>query len=95
MSAHAAGGDTTAHKERPKTSVTKYFVIRTPEGKWDIFQEGNKRPLQSIRSKVLAVETVKIIARTHAPSQVMVERQDGTIQLRYSYTSDHGPGLGT
>ncbi len=91
MSAHAASGETIAQKEKHNITPTKYFVIRTPDGKWDIFQEGHKRPLQSIRNKVLAVETVKIIARHHAPSEVMIERADGTIHLRYSYTVDSGP----
>jgi hypothetical protein len=92
MSAHAAGGASSAHKEPSQSTPTKYFVIRTSDGKWDIFQEGHKRPLQSIRNKVLAIETVKLIARYNAPSQVMIERPDGSIHLRYTYTSDQGPG---
>ena len=51
-------------------------------------KEGQKNPLQFVRNKIVAIETVKIIARNHAPSEVMIERQDGTIQLRYTYTSE-------
>ena len=87
MSAHPKG-HTSAPAKGEENAVTKYFVLRSPEGGWRIFKEGQKNPLQFVRNKIVAIETVKIIARNHAPSEVMIERQDGTIQLRYTYTSE-------
>jgi hypothetical protein len=43
-----------------------------------------------VRNKTTAIETTKLIARHHPPSEVHVEMQNGTIELRYSYA---GPAI--
>ncbi len=63
----------------------RYFVASGMGGGWLIFQEGEQHAIYSQQRKLLAVETAKSIAREHAPSQVIVERPDGTFRLKYDF----------
>jgi hypothetical protein len=78
----AVGGETTG--DSPVQN--RYFVISNPDGGWSIMKEGNRKRLQRVRDKATAIVTSKLIARHHPPSEVHVEKQDGTIELCCSYT---------
>jgi hypothetical protein len=63
----------------------RYYVASGMGGGWLIFHEGEHRAIHRQQRKLLAVETAKSIAREHAPSQVIVEREDGTFYLKYDF----------
>jgi hypothetical protein len=66
-------------------SLVRYFVTTGHSGGWLIFREGGQRAVHRVPQKVLAVETARILARESAPSQVFVERRDGTFEIKYSF----------
>jgi hypothetical protein len=69
-------------------AIKRYFVSSSPGGGWAIFREGEPRPLQQLPRKITALETARTMARFTAPSEVIVEQEDGTYQRQY----DFGPG---
>lgn len=74
-------------------SFARYFVATGQSGGWLIFREGKQRAVHSMPQKLLAVETAKIMARESAPSQVFVERCDGTFEVKYSFGAALGQGI--
>jgi hypothetical protein len=66
-------------------SFVRYFVASGNGGGWLVFKEGLQRPVQKAGQKVQAVETAKIMARDEAPSQVFVERADGSFFQQYAF----------
>jgi hypothetical protein len=40
--------------------------------------------------KINAIETAKVLARDAAPSQVLVEKADGTFFEKYAFTHHYG-----
>ena len=50
-----------------------------------MFREGERKPLHKLPRKVIALETARTMARFNAPSQVMVEQEDGNYQLQYEF----------
>ncbi|HEX2974234.1 MAG TPA: DUF2188 domain-containing protein [Tepidisphaeraceae bacterium] len=78
--------DAGVHGEKGSAkNLNRYFVVSNPDGGWWIVQEGKKKRLQRVRSKTTAIETTRLIARHHTPSEVLVETQNGGIELRYTY----------
>ena len=69
--------------------VTKrYFVTSSKGGGWAIFREGEQRALHRLPRKVIALETARTMARFNAPSQVMVEQEDGSYVLQFDFGAD-------
>jgi Uncharacterized protein conserved in bacteria (DUF2188) len=66
-------------------SFVRYFVASGNAGGWLVFKEGLPRPVQKAAQKLQAVETAKIMARDEAPSQVLVERADGSFFEQYAF----------
>jgi hypothetical protein len=66
-------------------SFVRYFVASGHGGGWLVFKEGLQRPIQKSGQKLQAVETAKIMAREEAPSQVFVERADGSFFQQYAF----------
>lgn len=66
-------------------SFVRYFVTTGQSGGWLIFREGRQRAVHHVPHKLVAVETARIMARDSAPSQVFVERRDGTFEVKYSF----------
>jgi hypothetical protein len=66
-------------------SFVRYFVASGNAGGWLVFKEGLQRPVQKVAQKLQAVETAKIMARDEAPSQVFVERADGSFFEQYAF----------
>lgn len=82
MSAHA---ENSKALPEPEKGLNRYFVVRNPDGGggWHIFLEGQKKPLQFVRNKIVAVETVKLIADLNRPSEVLIEQEDGTLKVKH------------
>jgi hypothetical protein len=74
---------------RSITSAVRYFVAAGNSGGWLIFREGIQRPVRKMAEKLQAVETAKILARDAAPSQVFVERADGSFFEQYPFKTGH------
>ena len=68
-------------------SVARFFVLPSHVGDWLIFQEGLQRAVHRVPEKINAVETARAMAREHAPSEVIVERRDGSFHLQYSFAA--------
>lgn len=65
--------------------VARFFVTAGDGGGWLIFREGIRQAIHRLPQKLNAVETAKTLARSHAPSHVMVEHPDGSFRLRYTF----------
>jgi hypothetical protein len=70
-------------------SAVRYFVATGNSGGWLVFKEGIQRPVRRMAEKLQAVETAKIMARDEAPSQVFVEKRDGSFFEQYAFKSGH------
>jgi hypothetical protein len=70
-------------------SAVRYFVAAGNNGGWLVFREGIQRPVRKLAEKLQAVETAKFMARDEAPSQVFVERADGSFFERYAFKTGH------
>jgi hypothetical protein len=65
--------------------MKRYFVSSSPGGGWAIFREGEPRALHKLPRKIIALETARTMARFTAPSQVIVEQEDGSYLLQYDF----------
>ena len=54
-----------------------------------MFKEGLQRPVRMMAQKLQAVETAKIMARDEAPSQVFVEKIDGSFFEQFAFGNAH------
>ena len=61
-----------------------YHVTARDDG-WEIKAEGAKRATAVEARKADAVARARDLAKNQQPSQVVVHKQDGTIQDQYSY----------
>jgi len=75
--------------QRSLPSAVRYFVATGNNGGWLVFREGIQRPIHKLAEKIQAVETAKIMARDEAPSQVFVERSDGSFFEQYTFKAGH------
>jgi hypothetical protein len=71
------------------TTAARYFVAAGNNGGWLVFKEGIQRPIRRMAEKLQAVETAKIMARDEAPSQVFVERANGSFFEQYAFKGGH------
>jgi poly(hydroxyalkanoate) granule-associated protein len=66
---------------------TVYHVTPATDG-WVVQREGTSRASSSHGTKAKALSAGRELARKHAPSTLVVYRQDGTIQDRVSYETE-------
>jgi uncharacterized protein DUF2188 len=66
-------------------SVARFFVLPSNVGDWLIFKEGLQRAVHRVAGRMNAVETARAMARDYAPSEVIVERQDGSFHRQYAF----------
>jgi Uncharacterized protein conserved in bacteria (DUF2188) len=69
-------------------SVARFFVLPSKSGDWLIFKEGLQRAVHRVPWKNVAVETARQMALNYTPSEVIVERRDGSFYRRYAFA--HG-----
>ena len=62
-----------------------YHVTPGSKGGWDVIAEDNKRPSGNFKTKTDAVARGKELAKKAALGQLMVHKQDGSIQTQHNY----------
>ncbi len=76
----------------PKRVV--YHVTPHPDGGWQVKKRKASEPESRHPTKVLAVARAKELAKACQPSQVIVHRQNGTIEDESTYGADPYPPAG-
>ena len=62
-----------------------YVVTTHADGGWKVQAEGASRATSVHETKGEAVSNAKKLARSHQPSQLLVYKQDGTLQTEHTY----------
>ncbi len=62
-----------------------YFVTTHADGGWKVQAEGTSRATSVHKTKGEAVANAKELARSRPPSQLLVYKQDGTVQAEQTY----------
>jgi uncharacterized protein YjbJ (UPF0337 family) len=57
----------------------------TADGGWKVQVEGSRRATSVHKTKGEAVANAKELARSHQPSQLLVYKQNGTVQTEQTY----------
>ena len=71
-----------------------YHVTKGPDGEWKVKAENASRASCSHETKAEAVGRAKELANGQDTGQVIVHKQDGTIQTEYTYGQDPYPPKG-
>lgn len=77
--------DLRPHSDAAGGDHARFFVLPSHVGDWLIFREGTQRAVHRLPRKNYAVETAKSMARDSAPSEVIVERWDGSFHREYAF----------
>ncbi len=72
------------------TSKKNVHVVPSPNGGWDVKQEGNKAPIAQCDTQQAAIDSAKPVAVINQ-SELVIHRQDGTIRDKDSYGNDPFP----
>ena len=64
-----------------------YMVVAREEG-WAVRREGAKQASSTHNTKVEAVEAARELSKNNAPSRLIIQRQDGTIQEELTYEQE-------
>jgi uncharacterized protein YjbJ (UPF0337 family) len=82
-------GDKTLEAEGRATQrmgERKTYVVTThADGGWKVQVEGASRATSVHKTKGEAVASAKELARSHQPSQLLVYKQNGTVQTEQTY----------
>lgn len=62
-----------------------YHVTPHPEGGWKVEAGGATRASSTHQTKEEAVDSAKELAKGQKPGQVVIHRQDGTIEAEQTY----------
>jgi uncharacterized protein YjbJ (UPF0337 family) len=62
-----------------------YFVTTHTGGGWKVQAEGTSRATSVHKTKGEAVANAKELARSRPPSQLLIYKQDGTVQTEQTY----------
>ena len=86
LAAVAAGAAVAAHVLRKgPLDATTFHVNLDGDGGWNLRAEGSDDPIQTFRTKAMAVRTARKAAADAAPSELMIHTADGTVQATHSY----------
>ena len=77
-----AEGRATQRRGERKT----YVVTTHANGGWKVQVEGASRATSVHKTKGEAVANAKELARSHQPSQLLVYKQNGTVQTEHTYS---------
>ena len=87
--AGTASGDKTLEAEgraAQRMGERKTYTVTThTDGGWKVQAEGASRATSVHKSKSEAVSSARRLARNHQPSQLLVYKQDGTVQSEQTY----------
>jgi uncharacterized protein YjbJ (UPF0337 family) len=85
----SASGDKTLEAEGRATQRigerNTYVVTTHANGGWKVQAEGASRATSVHKTKGEAVANAKELARSHQPSQLLVYKQNGTVQTEQTY----------
>lgn len=62
-----------------------YHVMPSGKYKWQVRSEGVEKAIGIHDTKEGAIATGKSVAKNHEPSQLVIHKKDGTIQLAYTF----------
>ena len=71
-----------------------YWVSPDKDRGWQVKLEGKTRPLSLPPTKQQAVSYARQVASENEPSQLFIQRADGTIQTEHTYGRDPYPPAG-
>jgi uncharacterized protein YdaT len=71
-----------------------YHVLPGSEDGWQVKEERARQATSSHDTKAEAVSRARELAKSQALAQVIVHKQDGTIQTEYTYGEDPHPPEG-
>ena len=74
--------------DQQAAGTTPVFHVTYHDDAWALLQEGAEAPLQSFDTKKEAVDAARDAAKAHAPSRLVIQKQDGAIQETISYDED-------
>ena len=69
-------------------ATTPVFHVSYHDDQWALLQKGAEAPLESFDTKKEAVDAARNAAKAHAPSRLVIQKQDGSIQETISYDGD-------
>ena len=85
----SAAKKATANKAAPKKTakevVASVYAVEKHADGWAVMKEGNERATSVHGTKAAAVKEAREIARTHAPSMLVILKADGSEQERNTY----------
>jgi hypothetical protein len=70
------------------------YWVSPHDGGWAFKREGQDQPLQVFDTKQPTLDHARQTARNHQPSQVKIQREDGTIEDEWTYGADPHPPRG-
>ncbi len=84
--AAAAGAAVAVHllRKGPLDAAT-FHVNLDGDGGWALRAEGSDDPIQTFRTKTIAVRAARKAAADAAPSDLIIHASDGTVQATHSY----------
>ena len=68
-----------------KKRTVIHVAANPKDGKWEVKEQGAKRPASSHRLKTLAVKRGRRLAKKAAPGQVKIFSRKGKIQASHKY----------
>ena len=71
-----------------------YHVTSRTDGGWNVKEENASRASSSHDTKAEAIARAKELAKKQALGQVIIHKQDGTIQTEHTYGKDPYPPEG-
>ena len=82
----AAGAAVAAHLRRKEPlDAATFHVDLDGDGGWNLRAEGSDDPIQTFRTKAMAVRAARKVAADAAPSDLTIHTADGTVQTTHSY----------
>lgn len=70
------------------TTRVTYQVLPTGDGDWKVQKTGGQRASAVVENKTAAIQEASRLAQKQPLSQVVIHKQDGTIQKEYTYGKD-------
>jgi hypothetical protein len=82
-------GKKDTHRQEEEMPVrTTYHVTPEPSGGWRVLKAGGQRASARAALKSAAVQKARELAKKQPLGQVVVHKEDGTIQTEYTYGDD-------
>lgn len=72
------------YMRRGPRSASTLHVVPNGEG-WAITTDGSSEPIQSFPTKKEAVDAGRAVASKAAPSDLIIHRADGSVQIQHTY----------